>query len=45
MRGGLEPIVALGGEELGLASVLSRTDGQGDDFAGGRVTIKTEGIE
>ena len=34
MQGGLEPIVALGGEDLGPASVLSRTDGQGEDFAG-----------
>ena len=34
VQGGLEPIVALGGEDLGSASVLSRTDGQGEDFAG-----------
>ena len=34
MQGGLEPIVALGGEDLGPASVLSRIDGKGEDFAG-----------
>ena len=44
-RGGLESIVALGGEDLGPASVLSRTDGQGENFAGCSVEIKTEGIE
>ncbi len=37
MQGGLEPIVALGGEDLGPASVLSRTDEQGADLAGGGV--------
>ena len=34
VQGGLEPPDALGGEDLGPASVLSRTDGQGEDFAG-----------
>ena len=33
VQGGLEPIVALGREDLGFASVLSRTDGQGADIA------------
>ena len=41
MQGGLEPIVALGREDLGPASVLSRTDGQGADLAGGRVAEMT----
>ncbi len=34
VQGGLEPIVALGREDLGPASVLSRTDGQGEDDSG-----------
>ena len=40
-QGGLEPLVALGRENLGPASVLSRTDGQGKDFAGDGVLEKT----
>ena len=37
MQGGLEPPDALDRQDLGVASVLSRTDGQGADLAGCRV--------
>ena len=33
VQGGLEPIVALGGEDLAPASVLSRTDGQEEYYS------------
>ena len=33
VQGGLEPIVALGGEDLGPASVLPRTDGQEEYYS------------
>lgn len=45
MQGGLEPPDALDRQDMSPVSVLSRTDGQGEDFAGCSVEIKTEGIE